>query len=820
MASYSIGDIAAVIGGKLTRGSGGNVSHILIDSRKVVFARESLFFALKGTRNDGHRFIPELYKAGVRNFVVDNLPQSPENYQYANFIVVEDTLKALHQLVSWHRSKMTMPVVGITGSNGKTIVKEWACKCLAPEKLIARNPKSYNSQIGVPLSVWLLQPDNNLGIFEAGISQPGEMDALENIIKPDIGIFTNIGDAHQENFTSIEQKLNEKLKLFKNVKVLIFGADNQLVREKIKATVSPETKLFTWGTMPDVNLYVESVDYQPTSATIHAMYNNERFAAQIPFADKASVENALQVWSLMLVFGYDNQLIIQRLATIEPIAMRLELKEGNNNCSIINDSYNCDMESLRIALDYLSVQNQHPQKILILSDIEQSGYTKSDLYHHIAVLIRQKNVDRLIGIGSDIRSFSNFFDLRKDFFASTQDFLDHFDFSKIQNSSVLLKGARSFGFERISSVLQKQSHQTVMSIDLSAMEHNLNYFKSLLKPTTEMCCMLKAFAYGSGTHEIANLCQYQRVAMIAVAFADEGVELRRDGIHIPILVLNPERESFAQMIEYRLEPEIYNYVTLSTFNQAVLDAGQTDYPIHLKLDTGMHRSGFMPDDTDNVIEAIRNSKGLKIKTIFSHLATADEYDQDDYTLSQLNTFETMSSAIMAQMDYPIKRHILNSAGIERFADKWQYDMVRLGIGLYGLSVAGAQLQPIATLTSSLAQIKHLKAGTTVGYSRRGKLTRDSEIATVPIGYADGLRRCLGNGNGKLWYKGHLVPIVGNICMDICMVDVTGLDAHEGDPVEIFGKNLPITQVAEWMNTIPYEVLTGISRRVKRTYQYE
>jgi len=348
----------------------------------------------------------------------------------------------------------------------------------------------------------------------------------------------------------------------------------------------------------------------------------------------------------------------------------------------------------------------------------------------------------------------------------------------------------------------------------------LNYFKSLLKPSTEMCCMLKAFAYGSGTHEIANLCQYQRVAMIAVAFADEGVELRRDGIHIPILVLNPERDSFAQMIEYRLEPEVYNYVTLNTFNQAVLDAGQTDFPIHLKLDTGMHRSGFMPDDTDNVIEAIKNAKGLKIKTIFSHLATADEYDQDDYTLSQLNTFETMSSAIMAQMDYPIKRHILNSAGIERFADKWQYDMVRLGIGLYGLSVAGAQLQPIATLTSSLAQIKHLKAGTTVGYSRRGKLTRDSDIATVPIGYADGLRRCLGNGNGKLWYKGRLVPIIGNICMDICMVDVTGLDAHEGDPIEIFGKNLPITQVAEWMNTIPYEVLTGISRRVKRTYEYE
>lgn len=820
MASYSIGDISAVIGGKLLRGSGGTISHILIDSRKVVFARESLFFALKGTRNDGHKFIPELYKAGVRNFVVDSMPQKEEEYLYANFIVVDNTLLALHKLVAWHRQKMAMPVVGITGSNGKTIVKEWACQCLAPEKLIARNPKSYNSQIGVPLSVWLLQPDNNMGIFEAGISKPNEMDALENIIKPNIGIFTNIGDAHQENFESIEQKINEKLKLFKNVQVLIYGADNQLVREKIKSQISPDVKLFTWGTMPDVNLYVESVEYQPTSAIIKAMYNNERYSVQIPFADRASVENALQVWSLMIVFGYDSQVISKRLANLEPIAMRLELKDGNNNCSIINDSYSCDMESLHIALDYLGVQNQHPQKVLIISDIEQSGYAKPDLYHHIAILIRQKKVDRLIGIGPDIKSFANYFDLRKDFFLSTSEFLEKFDFSKIQNSSVLLKGARSFGFERISSVLQKQSHQTIMTIDLSAMEYNLNYFKSLLKPTTEMCCMLKAFAYGSGTHEIANLCQYQRVAMIAVAFADEGVELRRDGIHIPILVLNPERESFSQIIEYRLEPEIYNYVTLNTFNQAVIDAGQTDYPIHLKLDTGMHRSGFMPEETDECISAVKQATGLKIKTIFSHLATADEYDQDDYTFSQLKAFDSMSSAIIAQMGYPIKRHILNSAGIERFSDNYQYDMVRLGIGLYGLSVAGAQLQPIATLTSSLAQIKHLKAGATVGYSRRGKLTRDSDIATVPIGYADGLRRCLGNGNGKLWYKGHLVPIVGNICMDICMVDVTGLDAHEGDPIEIFGKNLPITQVAEWMNTIPYEVLTGISRRVKRTYQYE
>ena len=820
MESYSVGDITSIVGGQLYRGSGGTISYILIDSRKIVFARESVFFALKGTRNDGHKFIGELYDAGVRNFVVQVLPNNVEMYQFANFIVVNNTLVALHKLVAFHRSKMPMPIVGITGSNGKTIVKEWACQCMSHEKLIARNPKSYNSQIGVPLSVWLLQTDNNMGIFEAGISRPNEMDNLEVIIRPNIGIFTNIGDAHQENFENIEQKINEKLKLFKNSQVVILCADNQLVRERAKAQLSANTKLFTWGTQPDVNLYIDSVVYNSTNSVIRVMYDNVIYEAQIPFSDKASIENVLHVWSLMLVFGYDNQTIIKRLANIEPVAMRLELKEGKNNCSVINDSYSCDMESLQIALDYLSVQNQHPQKILILSDIAQSGYSKSDLYHHIAVLLRQKHVDKLIGIGADIRSFSNFFDIKKEFYTTTQEFLERVDMSKFQNTSILLKGARTFGFERISQVLQKQSHQTVMSIDLSAIEANLNYFKSLVRPTTEIVTMLKAFAYGSGTHEIANLCQYQRVAMIAVAFADEGVELRRDGIRIPILVLNPEPESFEQMIEYKLEPEVYNYTILNLFNKAVEEANLTDYPIHLKLDTGMHRSGFMEDELNQLIEAVKQAKNLKIKTIFSHLATADEFNQDDYTLMQLSTYDSMSNAIIQSFDYPIKRHVLNSAGIERFSAKYQYDMVRLGIGLYGISVTNAELQPIATLTSTLAQIKHLKAGSTVGYSRKGVLTRDSEIATVPIGYADGLRRCLGNGKGKMWYKGHLVPIVGNVCMDICMVDVTGLNAKEGDRVEIFGKNLPITQVAEWMNTIPYEVLTGISRRVKRTYQYE
>lgn len=820
MASYQTGEIATILKGELTRGSGGNISQLLIDSRKILFARESLFFALKGENNDGHNFISDLYNNGVRNFVVSQLPENMASYPRGNFIKVENTLTALHTLVSAHRNQFNIPIIGITGSNGKTIVKEWAFQCLSPERLTVRNPKSFNSQIGVPLSVWLLQQETELGIFEAGISQPGEMQLLEKMIRPTIGIFTNIGDAHQENFESREQKITEKLKLFSNSQVLIYNTDQQQVSDLISREVPAEVRRFTWGNNPQSDLQITNTEYHLNFTIIRVKYCGTDYSVQIPFIDQASIENVMHVWALMLVFGYKHEVIARRLSQLEKIAMRLELKDGLNNCTIINDSYNSDLESLRIALDYLNVQKQHSQHILILSDIVQSGYTKPELYQLVANMIRDKKVDRLIGIGTDIQKFSTLFEVRKDFFATTQEFLSNYDFNKFQNASILLKGARMFEFERISTILQKQSHRTVMTIDLSAIEYNINYFRKLLKPETGLVTMLKAFSYGSGTHEIANLCQYKRVSMLAVAFADEGVELRRDNIHIPILVLNPEKESYEQMIEYNLEPEVYNFVTLRDFNAAVLAAGKASYPIHLKLDTGMHRSGFMPEETQAVINALKEAQGLRVSTIFSHLSSADEPAQDDYTLEQLSIFDSMSQAIKEELKYPIRRHILNSAGIERFSDKYQFDMVRLGIGLYGLSVTGAQLATVATLTSSIAQIKKLKAGTTVGYNRRGKLVVDSEIATVPIGYADGLRRSLGNGNGHMWFKGKLVPIIGNVCMDLCMIDVTGLDAHEGDPVEIFGKNLPITQVAEWMGTIPYEVLTGISRRVKRTYQYD
>ncbi|PKP11732.1 MAG: bifunctional UDP-N-acetylmuramoyl-tripeptide:D-alanyl-D-alanine ligase/alanine racemase [Bacteroidetes bacterium HGW-Bacteroidetes-4] len=819
MTTYHLQEIAPVLNGQLTKNSGGKINYLLIDSRKVLFPRESLFFALRGLHNDGHYYLSELYQQGVRNFVVETLPENLEMMQRANFIQVSNTLKALQNLVRWHRSHISVPVLGITGSNGKTIVKEWIYQCLHNEKYIIRNPKSYNSQIGVPLSVWLLNAEAGLGIFEAGISQAGEMEHLQAIIQPEIGIFTNIGDAHQENFTSREQKIREKLKLFTACHTLIYCADQPLVNETIRAEINPATKKFTWGSSPDCQLSISGLETLKSGALIEASYQGEAQSVKIPFFDKASIENAIHVWSFLLVQGYPLSFIQEKLSRLEHVAMRLELKEGTNNCTLINDSYNSDLESLHIAMDFLSQQNQHPQKVLILSDIEQSGFKKDELYQQVAGMLQQKNIDRLIGIGPDIHAHQHLFELRKDFYLSTREFIESNEWLKFQHLAILLKGARRFEFENLSKLLQKQNHRTVFEIDLNALLHNLNYFKNLLKPTTGIVAMLKASGYGSGTYEIANLCQYQRVAAIAVAFPDEGIELRKAGIKTPIWVMNPEEESFATMINHRLEPQLSNFSSIHRFNIIAESSDSKPYPVHIKLDTGMHRSGFMADELDLLIRSLKDSENLKVVSIFSHLASADEPQQDDFTHEQVVTFEKMSQTLMEQFPYKIKRHILNSAGIERFP-KYQYDMVRLGIGLFGISATDAPLAQVGTLNSSIIQLKKLKKGQTVGYSRKGVLDKDSIIATVPVGYADGLRRILSNGVGKIWVNGKMAPIVGNICMDMCMIDVTGISVQEGDCVEILGKNLSINELAHWMQTIPYEVLTGISKRVKRTYHLE
>ena len=819
MISYNIQNIAKVLDGELVKKSGGNISYLLIDSRKVLFARESLFFALRGERNDGHIFLYSLYKLGVRNFIVEDIPEDIETYSRANFVKVKNTFIALQDLVAWHRQKINIPVIGVTGSNGKTIIKEWIYQSVSKDKYVIRNPKSYNSQVGVPFSVWLLNENAKLGIFEAGISQPNEMNKLQNIIKPTIGVFTNIGDAHQENFQSIEQKIDEKLILFKDCNTLVYCLDNELVDSKIHKNYFKINRLFTWSLNKDADLFVKQIKYKSNSSEIEAIYKDKSYKIVIPFIDKASVENAIHVWCVLLVLGYNNNDVQAKMEALEPVAMRLELKDGNNNCTVINDSYNSDIESLHIALDFLSYQNQHPQKILILSDIAQSGYESKELYRQVSGMIRHKNINRLIGIGAEIYKYKDFFDLRTDFFKTTDEFLKEFDFTKLQNMSILLKGARSFTFEKISNRLQMQTHRTVFEIDLSAIAYNLNYFKKLLKPNTGIIVMLKASGYGSGTHEIANICQYQGVSAIAVAFIDEGVELRKSGIKTPIIIMNPEEDSFVVMVKNRLEPQISNFKSLKKFNE-VLNSLEIDvYPIHIKLDTGMYRSGFLKRDVDILIEMLKQTEKIKIKTIFSHLASASEPEQDSFTLNQIELFEEISKKITINFSYKIKKHILNSAGIERFP-QYQFDYVRIGIGLFGISAMGKKLAPVGTLTSSIIQIKEVKAGETVGYSRKGIVEQDSVIATIPVGYADGLRRVLSNGIGKMWVNGKLAPIIGNICMDMCMIDITGIEAKEGDIVEIFGKNLPVSILAKDMNTIPYEVLVGISKRVKRTYHLE
>ncbi len=819
MAQYSISQISEVVNGELIKSSGGKISYLLIDSRKVLFARESLFFALVSARNNGHRYISDLYEQGVRNYVVSELPENISSFKWANFIKVNNTLEALQMLAAWHRQQFKIPVVGITGSNGKTIVKEWIYQCISPKYNVVRNPKSYNSQIGVPLSVWLIDSNAKLGVFEAGISKPGEMDKLESVLKPDIGIFTNIGDAHQENFETLEQKAIEKLKLFRNSQTIIYNSNNNILSKVISENIMPGQNTFTWGTAEESNLQITNAYSGKTGIHIEATYNNTIYAVELPVVDKASVENAMQVASLMVLMGLSPEYITNALKNLESVAMRLELREGINNCTIINDSYNSDLESLHIALDYLGMQNQHSQKTLILSDIAQSGYEPEQLYKKVAQMIQQKSISRLIGIGSQISQYSELFETRKDIFATTEEFLANFTISKLSNTTILLKGARSFQFEKISAILRKQSNRTEFEIDLTAIESNLKYFKKLLKPATGIIAMVKAFSYGSGTHEIANICQYQRVAALAVAFADEGIDLRNTGNRLPILVMNPEQESFSQMIEYNLEPQLNNVESLIKFDKTAGEMGQGAYPVHIKLDTGMHRSGFTPDDISVLAALVKNLEHLHIKTVFSHLSSADEEAQDEYTHQQAALFMQMTSEIENALGYKIKRHILNSAGAERFPE-YQFDYVRIGIGLYGISAINAKLEQAGTLRSTIAQIKTVKAGSTVGYNRKGVVNKETNVAVVPMGYADGLRRSLSNGKGKFLLHGQQVPILGNVCMDLCMLDITGIDANVGDTVELFGKNQSIYKVAEWMDTIPYEVLTGISRRVKRTYLME
>ncbi len=826
--NYSVATISSIISGSIHGNGDQNTitKTLLIDSRKLSNAETSMFFAIKGERHDGHTYLNELYEKGVRNFVVSTLPQNNFVFSDANLILVADTLLAMQQLCAYHRQQFNIPIIGITGSNGKTIVKEWLFQLMREDKNIVRSPKSFNSQVGVPLSVWQLNQEHNLGIFEAGISKAQEMKFLETIIRPTIGLITNIGQAHDENFENQKHKVDEKLKLFIHSEVLIYCKDYLLVHDEItNEKAFRETKIFTWSKKLRADLLVGRITKSEADTEIQGVYKNNFIRITIPFTDEASIENSIHCWATLLYLGYENKVIAERMRFLSPVAMRLELKEGINNCSIINDSYNSDLGSLAIALDFLNQQKQHPKKTLILSDILQSGQNDATLYKEVAELIHKKGISRLIGIGEGISSQADQFNVEKSFYRSTNDFLQQFNNSFFRDETILLKGARAFSFETISKVIQQKAHETVLEINLNAIVHNLNYYRSKLKAETKVMAMVKAFSYGSGSFEIANVLQFHRVDYLAVAYADEGIELRKAGITMPIMVMNPEEQSYDSMIQYNLEPEIYSFRVLSLFEETLKRSDRTNtqpIAIHLKLDTGMHRLGFDEQDVNELIVRIKNNKNLIIKSIFSHLAASDESEHDDFTWQQIKKLNVMSEKIKSHFNYPILKHILNSSGISRFPDA-QFEMVRLGIGLYGIGANASeqsQLLNVSTLKTSISQIKNIPAQETIGYSRKGVATRDMQIATVPIGYADGLSRKLSNGKGKMMVKGKPAPIIGNVCMDMCMIDITDIKANENDEVIVFGDANPITNIATDIGTIPYEVLTNVSRRVKRVYYQE
>ncbi|NOU17238.1 MAG: bifunctional UDP-N-acetylmuramoyl-tripeptide:D-alanyl-D-alanine ligase/alanine racemase [Bacteroidales bacterium] len=819
MLNYTTGKVSEILDAKIIGKTERVIKSVSIDSRSVAGGESVLFFAIVGQHHDGHQFINELFSYhDVRTFIVSNSEDFSKQFPEATFLLVDDTLSSLQKFASFHRKQFTYPVIGITGSNGKTIVKEWLSQLLSIDYRVVRSPKSFNSQVGVPLSVLQMDESYQIGLFEAGISLPEEMEKLKSIIEPVYGIFTNIGLAHQENFKDVKQKTLEKLKLFSNVQKLIYCKDHEMIDSLIKT--NGRMAAFTWGKTKEADIQVKKITITIDSTTIQLVYKLSNYSFSIPFTDSASIENAMHCFSFLVLYGLEPESILPRMHRLIPVAMRLELKEGINNCTLINDSYNSDIGSLSIALDFLLQQKQHPQRMLILSDILQSGQAPNALYADVARLIAEKKVDKIIGIGKDINQFANLFNVEKEFYLGTNEFLESFSRRQISNTAILLKGSRTFHFERISAVLERKAHRTVMEINLNALVHNLNYFRGLLKPDVKVMALVKAFSYGSGSFEIANLLQFHRVDYLGVAFADEGVALREAGITLPIIVLNPSFGTYELMIEYNLEPEIFNFSGLDEFVNILDRSGVGKYPIHIKIDSGMHRLGFMEEEVDELINKLIKYNNIKVQSVFSHFAASEDNVHDNFTQKQIDTFNSISGRISDSIGYAPIKHLLNSAGIERFPQA-QFNMVRLGIGLYGVSsIDQDRLQNVSTLKTHVIQVKQLKSGETVGYNRKGKITKPSTIATIPIGYADGLDRKLGNGNGRFLLNGKLVPTIGNISMDTCTIDATGVDVVEGNEVVIFGKNPTIFDIARAIDTIPYEVLTSISRRVKRIYFQE
>lgn len=826
---FAIQEIITITAGRQMQTS--NASHIInnfcTDSRRVRQADKSIFIALKTHVRDGHLFIESAYQKGIRCFLISKADLDVSSFEGASFILVDDTLRAMQTIAAAHRLRYNIPVYGITGSNGKTIIKEWLALLFSNKEDVVKNPKSYNSQLGVALAVSGIQEHHSLALLEAGISEPDEMNYLQKMIQPDIGIFTTIGAAHGSSFSSIKEKIREKLILFKSSEKLFYCMDHDLVHEQVLTFllgINPNIVLKTWGEHEDADLKISSISKSLNTTIISAEYDEKNLVLELPYTDSAYIENALHCWLVLLDAKYKPNEIAPWFMQLPPVQMRLELLKGVNDCTLINDTYSSDLASLRIALDFLYEQKQHKKYSLILSDILQHG--KNDkIYEALSESLKQRPVDKLILIGDDLKKHTILFaDSAKEVFNydEVNDFLQEFDIDCFENEAILIKGARRFMLERVVNRLEQNIHRTVMSINLSALINNVNTFKKKLLPKTKIMAMVKAFAYGSGSHEIASTLERHGVDYLAVAYVDEGILLRNKGVQLPILILNPELSSLDAMLHYDLEPEVYSIELLHQFEHRLSEFDKT-LSIHIKLDTGMHRLGVEEKDLDTFLAALTASSCFKVQSVFSHLAGSDEPSLMEFTKLQKAIFERMGEKIDQALGQHISKHIANSTGALHDADL-QFDMVRLGLGLYGISnspLIKNELQQISTLKTNISQIKHLSENETVGYGRAGILNRDSVVATLNIGYADGYARAFSNGKGKVLINGSLAPVVGNVCMDMIMVDITDIDkVKEGDEVIIFGDELAVTNLAQWIDTIPYEIIAGISQRVKRVFYQE
>ena len=823
---YSIKEIATVlrIEHNQLNAPQATISALLTDSRSLTYPNETLFFAIRTKNNDGHHYIAELYDKGVRNFVIESAIGIPPELNEANFLLVPDSCKALQEIAAYHRRRFDCPVIGITGSKGKTTLKERLNQLLKDDFNIVRSPRSFNSQIGVPLSLWEMDDNTTLSIIEAGISQPKEMYALQTMIRPTIGVWTNLGDEHSDGFMSIYQKAEEKALLLTACDNIIYCADDELIANSIKPILLISNGIGWSMKNPDADLYVSQVIKSEKSTDIIYKYNNNTSQITVPLTRDRDIENVLNCLAVMLCLDVNRDVIAERMAHLTPIDTRLNVIEATNNCMVIADSYTSDYNSLAPALDFMARRaTPDTSMTVILSDVQHEAFSQDELYRLIAELMINKNITRFIGIGEEITTYQRYFDVNAQLFASTQDFITEMTQSDFENEVILVKGAPEYNFKQIIDMLEAKQHQTVLQVNLDAVAHNYNFFRSRLRPDTKIVCMVKASGYGAGSDEIAKTLQDRGAAYLAVAAHDEGAELRKAGITMPIMVLNPKVTNYKAMFAYNLEPEVYNIEECREIIREAEKCGITNYPVHIKIETGMNRLGFLKNQLPELIKLLQSQDAIKPASVFSHLSVADEPLQDEYTMQQFKYFEECTGMLQAAFKHHITRHILNTTGIVRFPE-YQHDMVRVGIGLYGISTVndGSEddLQPSSSLHSVVISIKDLPAGTSIGYGRKGTLTRDSRIATIPIGYADGFSRCFGNGNAKMWINGALCPTIGNICMDLCMVDVTDVDCKVGDNIEIFGNHIPVENLAETRGTIPYEILTSISNRVKRVYYRE